>query len=66
MEDEDAAVLDAADNYEPYTAESVRLEDTEEASAEWKDRFSQFKKSLGQMQDKKSEISRLKKSIFAN
>lgn len=66
MEDEDAAVLDAADNYEPYTAESVRLEDTEDASAEWKDRFSQFKKSLGQMQDKKSEISRLKKSIFAN
>ncbi|KAK8814632.1 hypothetical protein WA556_006671, partial [Blastocystis sp. ATCC 50177/Nand II] len=64
MEDEDAAVLDAADNYEPYTAESVRLEDTEEASAEWKDRFSQFKKSLGQMQDKKSEISRLKKKMW--
>ena len=48
------------------TITNPTLEDTEEASAEWKDRFSQFKKSLGQMQDKKSEISRLKKSIFAN
>ena len=64
MEDEEVANLDNADRFEPYTAESVKLDDTEEVSAIWKDRFSQFKRSLDQMQDNRSEVSRLKKSIF--